>query len=290
MGSAWMLLAGAGFALMGVFVKLGGQWFSGQELVFYRSLVGFLVLLGMFGARHGMAGRRHLMSPHLGVQLRRGLSGFVALVAFFYAIGHLPLSVALTLNYTSPLFLALLMPWWLGERPRPSQYATVALGFAGVVLLLRPWEGSLDLLAALLGLGSGFLASVAYIHVRQLGKLGEPEWRTVFWFTLVSGLGSMLLVSFSAWHPITGKNLPYLLALGLFATVAQLAMTRAYRKGDTVVVAALAYSTVVFGSLLDVLIWHQGPPPLGWLGMAVTVGAGLWAIRLNNLKRAKENK
>ncbi|HRH82510.1 MAG TPA: DMT family transporter [Thiobacillaceae bacterium] len=290
MGSAWMLVAGAGFALMGVFVKLAGHWFSSQELVFYRSLVGFAMLLGLLTLRHGVGGGRHFLGGHLWLQVRRGLVGFVALVAFFFAIARLPLSVAITLNYTSPLFLALLMPWWLGERPRASQYATVALGFLGVALLLRPWEGSLDQLAALVGLGSGLLAAFAYIHVRQLGKLAEPEWRTVFWFTVVSGAGAALLTGIHGWHPVNRDNLPMLLALGLAATVGQLAMTRAYRKGDTVVVAALAYSTVVFGSLLDVVIWRHVLPPLAWLGMAVTVGAGVWAIRLNNPRRTKESK
>lgn len=281
MGSAWMLVAGAAFALMGVFVKLAGAWFSSQELVFYRSLVGFAVLAGTFALRHGAAGGRHFLGAHLGMQLRRGLVGFVALVAFFHALAHLPLSVALTLNYTSPLFLALLMPWWLGERPRPAHYATVAAGFAGVALLLRPWHGDLDLAAAAVGLASGLLAAVAYVHVRQLGRLAEPEWRTVFWFTVVSGLGAALLTSLDAWHPVDGGTLPLLLALGLAATAGQLAMTRAYRRGDTVVVAALAYGTVVFGCLLDVLIWRQEMPPEAWLGMALTVGAGLAAIRLD---------
>jgi drug/metabolite transporter (DMT)-like permease len=281
MGSAWMLVAGAGFALMGVLVKLAGQWFSSPELVFYRSLVGFAVLLGAFTLRHGLGGGRLFLGAHLGMQLRRGLLGFVALLAFFFAIHRLPVSVAITLNYTSPLFLALLMPWWLSERPRPSQYAAVALGFLGVVLLLRPWAGSLDGLAALAGLGSGLLAAFAYLHVRQLGKLGEPEWRTVFWFTVVSGLGAALLASVQGWHPVSGDNLPLLLAMGLTATLGQLAMTRAYRRGDTVVVGALAYSTVVFGSLLDVIIWRHGLPSLAWLGMALTVAAGLWAIRTN---------
>lgn len=284
-----MLVAGAGFALMGVFVKLADAWFSSSELVFYRSLVGFLVLLVLLSGRHGIGGLGRLAGPHLSMQLRRGLVGFLALMAFFHALAKLPLSVAITLNYTSPLFLALLMPWQLRERPRPGQYAAVAMGFLGIALLLRPWQGDLDRVAAAIGLGSGLLAAFAYIHVRRLGRLGEPEWRTVFWFTVVSGVGSGLLASLAGWRPVGGDNLWLLLGLGLTATLGQLTMTRAYRRGDTVVVAALAYSTVVFGSLLDVLIWRHGLPLLAWLGMALTVAAGLAAIRLNTGQHTKEN-
>lgn len=286
MGSLWMLVAGAGFALMSVFVKFGAAYFSSQELVFWRSVLGVAFLSGAMVAHPERSLRHMFEGGHLAMHLRRGLIGFIALVAFFYAIGHLPMAVAITLNYTSPLFLSLLMPWYLNERPRPMQYVAVAMGFCGVILLLRPWQGGGDLLAGLAGLFSGALASLAYIHVRQLGKLHEPEWRTVFWFAAVSAVGAALLATVSGWHVPTTGNAGVLLGLGVCATAAQLAMTRAYRKGDTVVVASLAYSTVVFGSLLDGLIWHDKLPAVAWVGMGITVTAGVWAVLLNN----KESK
>lgn len=282
MGSLWMLAAGAGFALMGVFVKLGAHFFSSIELVFWRSLLGLLLLAGMLVAHPGRRLRQLFEGGHLAMHLRRGLIGFIALAAFFYAIARLPLSVAITLNYTSPLFLALLMPIWLHERPRPMQYLAVALGFVGVVLLLQPWRAGGDLVPGLVGLFSGFLASLAYIHVRQLGKLHEPEWRTVFWFALVGTAGAALFASFTGWHRPQAGNVGLLLALGVAATFGQLTMTRAYRRGDTVVVASLAYSTVVFGTLLDALIWKERLPPVALAGIGTTVAAGVWAVLLNN--------
>ncbi|MDO9225642.1 MAG: EamA family transporter [Pseudomonadota bacterium] len=107
--------------------------------MFYRSLVALAVLLVAVTLRHGVGGGRHFFGAHTALHLRRGLVGFLALATFFYAVAHLPLSVAITLNYSSPLFLALLMPWQLKERPSRAQYATVAIGFLGVTLLLRPW-------------------------------------------------------------------------------------------------------------------------------------------------------
>lgn len=278
-----MLLAGAAFALMGVLVKLGSQWFSSHELVFYRSVVALAVLLVAVTLRHGVGGSRHFFGAHTALHLRRGLIGFFALATFFYAVAHLPLSVAITLNYASPLFLALLMPWQLKERPGRAQYATVLVGFLGVVLLLRPWDSSpRDLLAGLVGLVSGVLAAFAYIHVRRLGRLGEPEWRTVFWFALVSSFGAGLLASVDGgWHvPSAAEHVGLLLGVGVFATLGQLAMTRAYRKGDTVVVAAFAYSTVVFGGMLDTLIFNMVMPVTAWVGMLITVLAGIQAARL----------
>lgn len=284
-----MLLAGAAFALMGVMAKLGAQWFTSHELVFYRSLVGLAVLLGGMALHRGLRGGQHFFGAHTGLHLRRSLVGFAALSTFFYAVTHLPLSVAITLNYASPLFLALMMPWQLGERPSPAQYATVAVGFCGVALLLRPWDSAPDdLLAGLVGLFSGVMAAFAYVHVRRLGRLGEPEWRTVFWFAVVCAAGAALLATLDGgWHgPAALEHTELLLGVGLFATFGQLAMTRAYRKGDTVVVAAFAYSTVVFGSILDALIFNTELPASAWLGMMITVLAGavasLRAVRPTN--------
>ena len=279
-----MLFAGACFALMGMFVKLGGIWFSSHELVFYRSLVGLLLLLAGIALHRGMRGELKLLGPNTSMQIRRGLVGFVALATFFYALARLPLSVAVTLNYASPLFLALLMPWQLGERPSRAQYITVAAGFVGVLLMLRPWQTpASDLVAGLVGLFSGVMAAFAYIHVSKLGRLHEPEWRTVFWFALVCAVGAGALASVDGgWHVVTNfDQVGLIVVLGLFATLGQLAMTRAYRTGQTVVVASFAYSTVVFASVLDALFFNEKMPLLAWIGICITVLAGVQAARLN---------
>ena len=282
-----MLLAGACFALMGVFVKLGGAWFSSHELVFYRSVVGLLLLVAGISLHQRLRGGMRISGPHTGLHLRRGLVGFVALASFFYALARLPLSVAITLNYASPLFLALLMPWQLGERPSRMQYVTVAVGFCGILLLLRPWQAPAeDVVAGMVGLFSGVMAAFAYIHVRKLGRLHEPEWRTVFWFALVCAVGAGAMASVDGgWHPLVDlQQAGLLLALGVFATLGQLAMTRAYRTGQTVVVASFAYSTVVYASMLDVIIFAVELPLVAWFGICITVLAGVQAARLNAKK------
>lgn len=280
-----MLVAGASFAAMGVFVKLGAQWFSSEELVFYRSVFGLVVIAIAVLWWHGREAREHLFGAHFLKHLSRGLVGFIALMLFFYSLTRLPLAAAITLNYTSPLFLALVMPFLLKERPSLLQYLSVLLGFVGVVLLLRPWQAGGDVLAGLAGLLSGLFAAWAYVHVRQLGKLREPEWRTVFWFTVVCSLGAALFVGHERWSPVGPQTLPLLLAVGFFATVGQFSMTRAYKRGQTAVVASFAFSTVVFGALLDVLIWNDRLPPVAWFGIVLTVAAGLWAVYLNDKRK-----
>jgi drug/metabolite transporter (DMT)-like permease len=274
LGALWMVVAGLLFACMGVFVKLGAAHFSGAELVFYRSVFGLLFIAAVVASQ-----KLSLRTVHARLHLWRGLSGFVALMLFFYAIHQLPLATAVTLNYTAPLFLAFLMALVFRETPRPILVFTIVLGFCGVALLLKPSFQQDQALAGFMGLASGFFAGIAYMNVRQLGQSGEPEWRIVFYFTLVSTLGGALWMAFNEFHVVTGANLLLLVGMGTTATLAQLAMTRAYREGHTLTVGSLAYSTVVFASLLGILVWGETLSMDSWVAIAMIVVSGVIASR-----------
>jgi drug/metabolite transporter (DMT)-like permease len=275
-GSLWMLVAGFLFGCMGVFVKLGAQHFSNMELVFYRSFLGLLMVYAIIRHQGGAVATAHPLG-----HLWRGISGTVALMLFFYCITVLPLATAVTLNYTSPLFLTLLVMLVFRERFHAPLTFAIALGFIGVVLLLHPTLERNQLVPGLLGLVSGFLAGVALFNVRQLGAMGEPEWRVVFYFSLIAAVSSGLIMLFGEIHPVTLRNLPILLGLGGSATLAQLAMTRAYRTGKTLVVSSLSYSTVVFASLFGIILWGEALPLAGWIGMALIVAGGVLSLRLS---------
>jgi S-adenosylmethionine uptake transporter len=271
--SLWMLVASLSFACMGVCVKLGAEVFSSAELVFYRGLIATLMLYAYVRWR----GWR-LRTPHWKAQLNRGVSGFVSLVLYFFAIGALPLATAVTLNYTSPLFLGMLLVFWSGEKLRASLLLALGIGFAGVVLLLQPTLDEDQVVPALVGLASGLLAGVAYLNVRNLGELGEPEWRTVFYFSFIATLGGTPWVLASdPFHRFDSYGAMLLLGVGVFGAVAQLAMTRAYRHGKTMLSASLAYTTVIFSSAFGVLIWGEVLPLAAWAGIALIVASGVLA-------------
>ena len=194
---------------------------------------------------------------------------------FFYAISALPLATAITLNYTSPLFLALLLTLWLKEKPHWRLIGAILVGFVGVVLLLRPNLHTEQIIGGVMGLTSGFLAGIAYLNVKQLGALGEPDWRVVFYFTLICTLGAGAWMLIHQFHALSWQTLPILLGLGTTATLAQLAMTRAYRVGKTLVVGSLAYSTVIFASLFGILFWDEWLSPFSWLGIGLIVTSGV---------------
>ena len=264
MGALWMLVAGFLFGWMGVFVKLGAEYFSHIELVFYRSFLGLLMIYAVIH-QQGLS----LSTHHLKQHLWRGVSGTIALMLYFYCITVLPLATAVTLNYTAPLYLSILTILAFKEHFRPALSSAILLGFCGAILLLHPTLAQNQLIPGLIGLISGLLAGIAYLNVKQLGLSGEPEWRVVFYFSLIAAIISGVGMLFGTVHSITMPGLFILLGLGSTATLAQLAMTRAYRTGKTLVAGSLSYSTVIFASIFGMILWGEALPLMGWIGMGV---------------------
>ncbi|WP_309565532.1 DMT family transporter [Methylobacillus flagellatus] len=273
LGSLWMLVAAFFFAIMGVLVKLGAAKFSSAELVFYRSLFGLLFIISVARYRR-VSLKTRLVNTHM----KRAILGFASLICFFFAISELPLATAITLNYTSPLFLAMALPFMLHEKPRKILLLAVVLGFIGVALLLKPSLHMDELIAGAIGLLSGAMAGIVYVHVTQLGRAGEPDWRTVFYFTLVCTIGGGLWMLFYRFTPLDWPDLPLLLGLGVSATIAQLALTRAYRTGSPLVVGSLAYTTVVLASLFGILIWNETLSSDRWLAVGLIILSGIISV------------
>lgn len=270
MPAFWMIVSCFLFACMGVCVKLASGVFSTGEIVFWRGLVSMLMMVGLAASR-GIG----LKTPHWKMHLSRSVSGSIALGCYFFAIGLLPLATAVTLNYTSPLFVALVLALFFGERLRGLAMLAILAGFAGVALLLRPTLQPDQWLGALAGLASGALASLAYVSLRELGRAGEPEVRTVFWFSVMTSAMGLTWALTGELHRPDGLQLATLLGVGLFGGLAQLAMTRSYRYGRTVVSANLSYATVIFASLFGMLLWDEIMPASSWFAVGLIVAGAI---------------
>ena len=282
MPSLWMLLAAVLFATMGVCVKFASEHFHALDIVFYRGLVG-VVVLGLVMKQQRVAFR----SPVPMMHFWRSLVGVVSLVGWFYSIGQLPLATAVTLNYTSSVWIAtfllggavLFNQRSLSSSQIPLMF-TIVLGFVGVALVLRPTLSAGQLVGGVVGLLSGMFAALAYLQVASLARTGEPDSRTVWYFSLGSvlagGLGMLLLggTAWSGWHAL------WLLPIGLLALGGQLCMTRAYASGATLVVANLQYTGIVFASLYGVWIFGDRIDALAVLGIGLIIVSGVVATAL----------
>lgn len=270
-GSFYMVLASLAFALMLVFIKLSGQKFgmNTYELTFWR--VSFaLVLLGGFSWLKGRSFRTNYPKEHFW----RSLAGSIALLMNFYVVLHLPLATASTLQNTSAIFLGLLSIIILRQKPSLMAWLSLILGFIGVVILLKPTTGG-DTFAMLIGLASGAISGYAYLQVRELSLLGEPAWRIVFYFSLLSTLTSGVLALYFGFSPVTLSNLPYIISIGATALLGQLLLTYAYQVGQKFVVATLSYLGVVFAIVFGAWLFGERLDALSLVGIGVIVASGI---------------
>ena len=289
-----MVLGAFMFASMSVAVKIASAWFSSAELVFWRGLVG-IALLWLLARGRGVP----LATRYPGMHAWRSLVGVASMGAWFYAIAHLPLATAVTLNYMSSVWIAAFlvggallawmpMPGRDGRVRRPPLHAplmfTVLAGFAGVVLILKPSVGADQGFAGLVGMLSGISAAFAYMQVVALSRIGEPELRTVFYFAVGSALAGGLATLAGGWSPWDGRHALWLLPIGLLAALGQLCMTRAYATartpGGTLLVANLQYSGIVFAAFYSVLLFGERIDATGWGGMALIIASGIAATVL----------
>ncbi|MDQ0609802.1 drug/metabolite transporter (DMT)-like permease [Variovorax sp. W1I1] len=297
MQALWMVLGAFLFATMSVVVKVASQWFNSGEMVLGRGLIG-IVFLWLLARKM----RVSLATKYPGMHAWRSTIGVISLGAWFYAIAHMPLATAVTLNYMSSVWVAAFLiggallawvpvPGRDGRVARPPLQGALAMtvlaGFIGVVLMLKPTVSGNEGFAGMLGLLSGLTAAFAYMQVVALSRIGEPELRTVFYFAVgsaVAGAFATAATGFSGGSSWTWQHALWLLPIGLLAALGQLCMTRAYAtaktEAGTLVVANLQYSGIIFAAFYSVVVFDDRIDATGWAGMALIVVSGIAATVL----------
>jgi len=284
MQALWMVLGAFFFATMAVGIKVASGSFSTFELVFYRGVVS-VIFMGLVLRTRGTSLKTTIPMMHAW----RSVIGVLSLSTWFYAIAHLPLATAMTLNYMSGVWVAAFIVggavlYGQAQRQGPLM-ATVLASFAGVVLMLRPTLDQNQLFAGLVGLLSGMGAALAYLQVTALGKAGEPEGRTVFYFsvgTAAVGLAGIAFTGLTPWSAASWQATAWLVPIGVLASLGQWCMTRAYSRGSTLLVANLQYSGIVFAAIYSLLLFGDQIALLGWTGMGLIVASGLAATVLRS--------
>ena len=293
MQAAWMIAAAFLFATMAVGVKFASATYGFFEIVMYRGIIGILVMLIICRVL-----RVRLATQLPGMHVWRNVIGVSAMTAWFYSIAHLPLATALTLNYMSSVWVAVfvlastLLTGQIGDikRQTPLVLAVVA-SFGGVLLMLRPSVNQDQLFPGMVGLMSGMMAAMAVLQVAALARMGEPESRTVFYFSLSCSLLGFVGAAFFEgfhWH---WPEVWWLVVLGILAALGQLCLTRAYSRGSTIVVANLNYSGIVFAAIYGAVLFGDQIPWVGWAGIALIITSGITATLLRSRalpQRAKD--
>ncbi len=274
MQALWMLLASFLFALMGACAKFAIEHGASMTLVVLLRGLPSVVLLALWAYSRKLSFQPRAWKPHFW----RNLTGVTSVWLGFYAVASLPLGTATSLNYTAPLFIA---GWVLisgGSKKDPLCIAAVGFGFLGVLAVLQPSITVDQIWPACLGLTAGALAAAAMLQIRAIGRLGEPAWRTVLFFSVVVCLTGVVGTALSPWRQVDWLGWIALFAVGITGMFAQLALTRAYGTGSTLLNAALQYTTIIFAALMGVWFWDEVMDRLAVFGVVCIISAGLLSI------------
>lgn len=272
LGALFMLGSALMFSAMAALIKSVSLQLPTEMVVFFRSALGLAVLMPWLWHR----GFHRLRTRRLGGQFIRALAGLAAMYCYFYALAHLTLAEATLLNYSTPLFVPFIAALWLKERIPAKLGWILAIGFAGVLFILKPGAG-LFTPVALIGLASGVFAAVAMVGIRRLTHT-DPAASIVFYFSAISTLGSAVPLIW-AWRTPDPGLWGFLLLMGLVASLGQLMLTRAYACAPAAHVGPFSYATVVFAAFIGWAHWGEVPDAYTFLGAGLVALGGILAIR-----------
>jgi drug/metabolite transporter (DMT)-like permease len=242
------------------------------QIVFFRNLIAFIPILLMLPAAGGLA---VLKTRRPAAHVVRSLLGLGTMVSFFCAYALMPLAEAVAISQAGPIFLTALSVPLLGEKVGIRRWSAVVVGFAGVLIMMRPGIGVFDPVALFAVAGAAFYA-VSMIAIRRLSAT-EPPLTIVFYFTLCATTAGALSLPFQ-WVTPAPADLALLVAIGLIGGVAQYCMTQAFRLAPVAIIAPYEYGALVFAMLLGYVIWNDVPDAFLLIGAAIVVGSGLYIL------------
>ncbi|MGV8959083.1 MAG: DMT family transporter [Stenotrophomonas sp.] len=248
-----MLGSTMAFGIMAVAIRLATAYVPTQEVAFFRNAFGLLALLPML-LRPGHAPLRTQQLPRYFVRSALGLG---SMLCGFWAVGHLPLSQAVSLSYSTPLFVTIAAVLWLGEIVRARRWAAVICGFIGVLIIVRPGQAGFEAGTLIAVLGA-LLSAVVAIQIKQLTRTDGAD--TVVFYTYVFWVPMSLVPALFVWTWPAGMAWLWLVATGVFGTLGQLLWTRALRLGEVSALTPISFMQLplvatfgwlLFGETLD---------------------------------------
>ena len=266
----WMIFGSMCFGTMNALVKWTSFHADVWMIIMVRSAV-IAFAVAIFATSRGLS----LKVSDKRTMLLRCVVGLTAMILYFTALGRIPIGQAVTLQYTAPLFVALLSGRVIRERVEPVVALLVGTAFAGIVLIVSPDLSSIDS-NALLALGSGFFAAMAYMYVRELRNTDSAS-SVVFWFAAFSVVGSI----FQALPDVAGlewKTIAALIGIGIGAGGGQVGITMAYHRANAAWVSAFSYLTVIVATFYGFTLFNESLGASDWLGGLLIVGSGIALI------------
>ena len=272
-GALCVLSASLTFAVLGAVVKVVSQSLTTEMVVFFRNFCSLFFILPWICYSRPPGGVR---TSYFSLHLLRSMAGLGGMYCFFYVIARLQLSESFLLMSTAPLFIPIIAYLWIHEPVERKVRGAIAIGFIGIILILKPGAGVFRAIA-FIGLGAGLLGALAMVSIRRMSS-SEPTIRIVFYFTVFSTLISAMPLVW-LWQSPKGEIWWLLVFMGLLAAVGQFLLTKGYSLAPAAKVGPFSYSNVVFATFLGWILWGEGLDFLTWVGACLVCLAGIVTTR-----------
>lgn len=271
-GGIWVLAAAVGFSVMSGLAKHLGGTLDSFQIAFFRAAVGTCVLLPIALRAGPAVFRTHAPMLHV----LRGASGMVAMLSGFYAVTHLPLATATAISFTKPLFMIPLAMLVLGEKVRWRRWSATALGFLGVLIILRPFGGPVD--PAMFIAMAGALGIAVTVAVLKRMPPQEKTLTILVYFAVLSTVLTAIPAAF-VWRTPTGQEFALLVLMGMVGVTSQAMVVRGFRIGEATALSPLDYTRLLFASTIGVLFFAEIPDIWTAIGAGVIIASTVYIAR-----------
>jgi drug/metabolite transporter (DMT)-like permease len=269
-----MLAAVLMFALMDAGLKLLSAHYPPLQVAALRGLSSLpLVALWVLAT----VPPRLLLRVYWPLHLLRGVLGIAMMGGFVYGLRTMPLSTAYAITFVAPLLVTAMAGPLLKERVGPARWVAIFIGLVGVLVILRPTGEGMLTQGGLAILLAAICYALGAVTVRMLAQRDSTQ-AMVFWFVVLLSLGAWLL-ALPAWKPLQPAHSWIIAGVGVSGSLAQVALTEAFRRGEASLIAPLEYTALVWGVLLDVALWSVLPDGITWIGAGIIVASGLYLLR-----------
>jgi drug/metabolite transporter (DMT)-like permease len=271
-GAFWILIAAGLLTVMGAMVKHLGKEIPPIQIVFFRSLVTIAVVMPIV-VRSGWAGF-HTKRP--GMHLFRGLMGTLGMVCVFYAFANLPLAETIAIVFSRPLFAVWLAILFLGETVGWRRITAALVGFAGVLVMVRPGSAAFDP-ASLYAVTAAVTAGSIAVIIKKMSAT-ESTSSIILWFSVSSAVLTAI-PAIAVWVPATPVQWGYLILIGIVGSTGMVALTKGFSTGETSFVTPFDYSRLLYATALGFFIFGETPDVWSVVGALIIVSSGYYIAR-----------
>jgi drug/metabolite transporter (DMT)-like permease len=276
-----MIGAMACFIVNDALVKYASQTMPSAQLILVRGIMASTLVLAVAKAMGATARIREIAR---GWVLTRAIVDAVASMLYLVSLFHLPISSATAINMTSPLIITALAALMLGERVSPHAWLATAIGFVGVLLIIQPQSDGINGYAILCALAT-VLLSVRDLLTRRV-HVGIPSILVTLSTTVAVTLLAGALALLEGWTPVGAFDLGLLAIAAVFLAAAYFLIVSSTRNGDLSLIAPFRYSGLLFATIVGFVVWGDIPNALGWSGIVLLIGSGIYVLRASRRARA----